>query len=262
MRKRYRIYIDEVGNSDLGSSEDPNHRFLSLTGIILDYKYYADKFVPYFDKLRNSYFHSHPDEPVILHRKELVNKKGAFRVLRDQSVGDRFDVELLRLIAECDYTVISVVIDKKEHKDKYEVWRFDPYHYCMNILVERYIFYLRAINAIGDVMTESRGKKDDQRLKKSFSRIYSEGTDFMKPEIIQEHLTSKELKVKPKSADIRGLQFADLIAHPSYRYIIEKNFGIENKAPFGKKIIELLKNKKYYRSKGGTVDGYGIKILP
>jgi hypothetical protein len=84
----------------------------------------------------------------------------------------------------------------------------------------------------------------------------------MKPEIIREHLTSKELKVKPKSADIRGLQFADLIAHPSYRYIIEKNFGIENKAPFGRKIIELLKNKKYYRSKGGTVDGYGIKILP
>ena len=68
--------------------------------------------------------------------------------------------------------------------------------------------------------------------------------------------------MKPKSADIRGLKFADLLAHPSYRYIIERNFGIENKASFGREIIELLKKSKYYRSKAGAVDGYGIKILP
>jgi len=36
---KYRIYIDEVGNPDLESCDDPNHRFLSLTGVIvaLDY---------------------------------------------------------------------------------------------------------------------------------------------------------------------------------------------------------------------------------
>ena len=33
---KYRIYIDEVGNPDLASSENPNHRFLSLTGVILE----------------------------------------------------------------------------------------------------------------------------------------------------------------------------------------------------------------------------------
>ncbi len=31
-----RIYIDEVGNADLKSSSNPNHRFLSLTGVIID----------------------------------------------------------------------------------------------------------------------------------------------------------------------------------------------------------------------------------
>jgi hypothetical protein len=31
---KHRIYIDEVGNPDLESSDDPNHRFLSLTGVI------------------------------------------------------------------------------------------------------------------------------------------------------------------------------------------------------------------------------------
>ena len=31
---KYRMYIDEVGNPNLGSSDNPNHRFLSLTGVL------------------------------------------------------------------------------------------------------------------------------------------------------------------------------------------------------------------------------------
>lgn len=30
------MYVDEVGNADLRSSDDPNHRFLSLTGVIIE----------------------------------------------------------------------------------------------------------------------------------------------------------------------------------------------------------------------------------
>ena len=33
---KFRIYVDEVGNPDLESSDNPNHRFLSLTGVILE----------------------------------------------------------------------------------------------------------------------------------------------------------------------------------------------------------------------------------
>jgi hypothetical protein len=32
---KHRLYVDEVGNPDLGASEDPNRRYLSLTGAIL-----------------------------------------------------------------------------------------------------------------------------------------------------------------------------------------------------------------------------------
>jgi len=39
MSKKYRIYIDEVGNPDLNSSTNDEHRYLSLTGIILDLDY-------------------------------------------------------------------------------------------------------------------------------------------------------------------------------------------------------------------------------
>ena len=36
---KHRMYIDEVGNSDLGASQDPNHRYLSLTGVVFDLAY-------------------------------------------------------------------------------------------------------------------------------------------------------------------------------------------------------------------------------
>ena len=28
---KYRLYVDEVGNPDMGASEDPNHRYLAVT---------------------------------------------------------------------------------------------------------------------------------------------------------------------------------------------------------------------------------------
>lgn len=79
---KYRIYIDEVGNSDLDSSDDPNHRFLSLTGVILELGYVQEVLHPQMEKLKAKFFHSHPDEPVVFHRKELLNAKPPFEALR------------------------------------------------------------------------------------------------------------------------------------------------------------------------------------
>ena len=80
---KYRIYIDEVGNPDLNSSDNPNHRFLSLTGIILELKYVESVVHPQMEALKAKYFHSHPDEPIIFHRKEMVNAKPPFEILKD-----------------------------------------------------------------------------------------------------------------------------------------------------------------------------------
>ena len=55
-------------------------------------------------------------------------------------------------------------------------------------------------------MAESRGGKEDRRLKDSFERVYTSGSDFIAPEIFVVHLTSKQLKVKSKSNNIAGLQ--------------------------------------------------------
>ena len=72
VRMKYRMYIDEVGNSDLESSDNPNHRFLSLTGVIISLDYVRDILFPEMERLKEKHFGSHPDDPIILHRKESI----------------------------------------------------------------------------------------------------------------------------------------------------------------------------------------------
>ncbi|HNU62862.1 MAG TPA: DUF3800 domain-containing protein [Methanofastidiosum sp.] len=259
---KYRLYIDEVGNSDLGASNDPNHRYLSLTGVIFELTYVQEVVFQQVEDLKKRYFNSHPDDPVILHRKEIVNKRPPFDNLLDPTIEESFNKEILSLMTNLDYIVISVVIDKLEHKNRYQTWRSDPYHYCLKILIERYVLWLKEQRSVGDVMAESRGGKEDRRLKDSFERVYQNGTEYLKSEMFSAYLTSRQLKVKLKSNNIAGLQIADLIAHPSYRAILAHHNHENLPDNFGGKVAWILECSKYYRSSSGEVDGYGQKWLP
>jgi len=259
---KYLLYVDEFGNSDLKASTNPNHRYLSLTGVIMELAYVRTTVFPAIEALKTRYFDSHPDDPLILHRKELVNKRYPFNRLRDPHVEQDFNRDLLGLLREMDYWVITTVIDKLEHQRRYTVWRYDPYHYCLAVLVERYVRWLEKENAVGDVLAESRGGKEDRRLKDSFARLYEKGTDYMRAEKLEAYLTSKQLKVKPKSNNIAGLQIADLIAHPSFKATQARHHNRPLPDNFGGKIAAILENDKYQRSPSGRIDGWGRKWLP
>ena len=256
------MYIDEVGNASLKASENPNSRYLSLCGVAFELSYVAETVFPSIASLKASYFASHPDEPVILHRKELVNKRYPFESLRNREVQESFDQDLLHLLRKLNYTVVTVVIDKLEHLRKYTAWSFDPYHYCLRVLVERYVLWLREIGGVGDVMAESRGGKEDRRLKDSFHRLYRTGTEFLEPKSFSAYLTSSQLKMKLKSNNIAGLQVADLLAHPSYKSTLARFLNEPLARNFGGQIAAILEESKYYRSPDGRIEGYGRKLLP
>ena len=251
---KFRMYIDEVGNSDIGHSDNPNHRFLSLTGIIISLDYVKDVLHPEMEAMKVKHFGAHPEDPVIFHRKELLNAKPPFQCLRDSKTWAIFDNELLGFLKKWQYTVITVCLDKKKHRDTYTVWRYDPYHYCLMVLLERFNFWLNRENSMGDVMAESRGGKEDMRLKDSFHRLLKQGTDYVDPDQFQKSFTSRQLKVKPKSANVSGLQLADIIAHPSRAEIldIERLLG-RPLASFSKKVIGLLQEK--YDRQGERIFG-------
>jgi hypothetical protein len=259
---KYRLYIDEVGNSDMGASSDPNHRFLSLTGVIFELSYVDQTLFPELEAIKRKYFGAHADDPVILHRKELVNKKPPFEALRDAVVEAAFNTDLLELLRRLDFSVLTVVIDKLEHQQRYRTWRFDPYHYCLTVMVERFVLWLRAKTARGDVMAESRGGKEDIRLKASFERVCEQGSDFVPPDQFAAFLTSRQLKVKNKSNNIAGLQVADIIAHPSFRATLARREDKPLADNFGGRIAQLLDETKYHRNPDGLIEGWGRKWLP
>ena len=255
---KFRIYIDEVGNPDLDSSDDPNHRFLSLCGVVLELGYVQAALHPQMEAIKGKYFRSHPDDPVIFHRKEMVNARHPFECLGDPATAEAFDHELLGLLASWQYTVISVCLDKKRHKETYTTWRYDPYHYCLAVLLERFVFFLNQEEACGDVMAESRGGKEDLRLKDSYARLWDKGTSYVAPDQFQRRLTSRQLKVKTKANNIAGLQLADLLAHPGRNEILQDNQALGRPiAPFAQKVIRILQGKYYQR--GGSI--YGKKML-
>ena len=241
---KHRIYVDEVGNPDLESSDDLNHRFLSLTGVIVRLDEVQKVIHPQMEELKRRYFHDHPDEPVVLHRKEMLNGTPPFEALRDEATREGFDAALLSLLEAWDYTVMTVCLDKKRHKETYSTWRYDPYHYCLAVLLERFVFFLNRRGAQGDMLAESRGGHEDRRLKRSFSRLWELGTDYVPPDQFRRALTSKQLKVKVKANNIAGLQLADLVAHPSRNEILIENGHLGRPlAPFAQKVVSILQSK-------------------
>ncbi len=112
-------------------------------------------------------------------------------------------------------------------------------------------------------MGESRGRTEDTQLKDAYRCIYNGGTQFRRPEFFQKVLTSKEIKLKSKHANIAGLQIADLIAHPLKQEILIEKGRISDTLDevFGRRICGIMKRKYNKHFYTGRVDGYGKVFL-
>lgn len=174
--KRYRLYIDESGDHTYYELEEPAKRYLGLTGIFIEGEYYRITFQSGMERLKQKHFPHNPDDPVILHRADIINRRGPFWRLRDSEKEKAFNEDFLQFIEEQDYYVITVVIDKKTHIERHGEAAYHPYHYCLTALLERYCGFLNFYNAQGDVLAESRGGTEDMKLKRAYQKLYTEGT--------------------------------------------------------------------------------------
>ena len=265
MTKRYRLYIDESGDHTYTFMDSPSKRYLGIIGCFMDSDYYRQKFQPELEQLKQKYFPHSPDEPVILHRSEIVEKRSSFWRLRNSEIEKNFNEDLLDFFRSAEYRVIIVVIDKKSHIERYKEAAFHPYHYCVAALLERYCGFLNIYNAIGDVLAERRGGREDMQLKEAYRRVYESGTNQRESEFFQKVLTSKEIKIKPKSANIAGLQLADLLAHPCKNEVLLENKRINeeewSRKEFSRKICKCLESKYNRHIFNGRVRGYGKVFL-
>lgn len=222
-----------------------------------------DKATPTLNVWKAELFRHDPDIPIILHRKDILQKKGPFGILRDERRRDIFDEFIVDYLNHTEFTVITVVLDKKAMLNQIHWREKHPYHYLMNILVEKYVQWLERRNAIGDVMPERRRGKKDNALQRAFLQVRQDGTNYVSSDRILTRIPSEKLKFRSKADNVTGLQICDLIAHPSHMYIRRLQNHPVLLGPFAQRIVPILTRQKYDRSPyTGRISGYGIKYLP
>lgn len=121
----------------------------------------------------------------------------------------------------------------------------------MSFIIERAIFYLDSLkqnNLSLTINIEKRGLKEDKKLAEHFQRILARGTGYMSAERMSKYHLS--INFKSKKENINGLQFADLVAYPIARHILEP----ERINP----AFDVFK-AKFYTAAGKR---YGLKIFP
>jgi len=259
----YRLYVDEVGTDDMTNLDDDNHRYLSLTGVAMEVRHARDELTPKCDWIKANVFDQDPDDPIIFHRYDIRGKRKQFCVLRDPKKLDLFDRAIMRVLSGTEYKVITALVDKKALAAKEEWRNKHPYHFLMEILIEKYVQLLERKQSSGDVMPEGRKGKKDTALKKAFLDVCDSGTYYVSKDRFSARLTTiKNLKFRYKRDNIAGQQLCDLLAHPSHMYIRERQAHDVNIGAFGRRIVALLEQSKYDRSGTGQISGYGYKYFP
>lgn len=259
----FRLYVDEVGTDDLTHTEKDKHRYLSLTGVAMRVDYARDQLTPNMNLIKSKIFDHDPDvSPIIFHRTDIMGFNGTYECLRDEEKRAKFDKAILALMERSEYTVITALIDKKWMLGQRHWKKTHPYHYLMEILVEKYAQFLERKGSIGDIMPEARLGPKDKQLQQAFEIVKEDGTQYLSGKRIQSVIRANNLKFRTKKDNIAGLQLCDLIAHPSHIYTRLRMGDNVNPGRFCSSVVEILVSAKYDRSVYGKVTGYGIKHLP
>jgi hypothetical protein len=259
---RYRLFLDEVGNDDLDHAADERHRFLSLTGVIMGECYAAVTATQRLDAIKARFFKL-PSHQVIFHRKDIMSCKGPFGILRDDLIREEFDDAVISYIQDLDFQVLTALIDKFAMRRMTHWKKMHPYHFLMEILVEKYTRFLIDRTSTGDIMPEARRGKMDRELQHAFAQVRKDGTDCVTSAVIAGRLPVSELKFKSKRDNVAGLQLCDLIAHPSHQFVRRQNgWRKVQLSPFAERVMEFVARYKYHRRlEDNRIVGYGIKYL-
>ena len=262
-KEKIRLYIDESGDHTFRPNAvgQPNAQYLCLLGCAFETQHYTTTFVPALEKLKETHFSPDPDEEVILHREDLIARRGPFACLKEKERASAFDSDFVALLKSAQFRAFAVLIDKATTAAKsFGPLPSHPYHIGLLAMMERYCGWLTFTGRQGDVLAESRGGREDTSLKSAYRTVYESGTRFHNGEFFQKVLTSKEIKLKKKEHNVAGLQLADLLVNPARRQVLcdIKKGG----APTGltKTLTEVLEAKYNHQIYDGRVFGYG-KIL-
>ena len=200
----YIIYVDESGDHSIASI-NPRYPLFVLSFCIIRKDIYAHSISPAFRMLKFSVF---GHDMVVFHEHEIRKKLGAFSTL-GKSEREHLLESLSNLIADADFTVIPIVIDKLALK-RLGLDLPHVYHLAMRLGLERIYKFLcskQEGKLKSHVIFEARGRIEDLALEVEFRRVCD----------CQNHLRKLlpfEIVLADKKTNSAGLQLADMIARP------------------------------------------------
>ena len=249
---RYRMYVDESGDDVMDPSKwrSSDARYLGLTGVVIASETYRTRTHPEFEALKQEFFPYDPDEPLVLVRNEIVGKRNLFHVLRDPKVAAHWVDRVLGFFDAHISQIMTVVLDKEAYLHALQVPALRPYTYCIRALTEGYGHWLSEVGGTGDVMTESRGRREDRELKDDFYRFMTESVNSPDLQESLRSVSSSQIKLSLKTDNTTGLQLADLLAFPSKKGImLDRGLPMDYPpSPATLRFIEASRQKSHPRN--------------
>jgi hypothetical protein len=239
----YVVYVDESGDSSL-ESINPEYPVFVLTFCVFEKKYYAHVATP---ALRMLKFTTFGHDMVVLHERDIRRRTGAFSSLNKEP-REAFLDAVTHLIAQTDFTLLAVVIDKRTLQMQDASFPH-TYHLATRLGLEKLYHFVKAQGhheKLTHVVFEARGEKEDNALELEFQRVRNRQNS------LQAQLPF-ELVIADKKANSEGLQFADMVARPLGLSVLRP--GQSNRAL---KILE----KKFQQIKTPQKEAHGIYLYP
>lgn len=239
----YIVYVDESGDHSLTSINQEFPVFV-LVFCVFRIDQYIRNIVPAAQQLKFEFF---GHDQVILHESEIRRGRQPFGLLRDDNLRERFLGRLSDLVQQAGMVVIAAAIDKRRMANK-DASMDSPYDLALRSCMERTQTFLQDAGAseqTTQIVFESRGKSEDERLSATFEKVRGGTTTGAMPNLRYQFVSKK--------ANSTGLQLADLIARPIAMNTIrpdQRNRAYEVVEP------------KLWRDIDGNVGGYGLTMLP
>jgi hypothetical protein len=241
------MFIDESGHHSLDPKTiDPKYPIFVLCGCIFEEKNY-EKVIRKMNGLKKDLFGT---DKIIFHTLEMTRpskyKQSEFAKLINAKFRKEFYKTLNMFLSETEFTLVSCVIKKSAHLEKYGTAALDPYLLSFNVLLDEFTSELSR-GEKGKIIAEKRSSNLDNQLELAWLNLKINGTEKVKGAKIKEKILS--LSIVPKSPSEVGLQIADLAANPIGRHILK----IQKTKP-GNEIVYKVLAKKMGSS--------GLTVLP
>lgn len=237
---RYQLFFQESGSAGFPKAGEPTSWYFGICGCVFPVDDYRLLFDPRIDELKRKYFGVvDRDEAVILAREEIKGGRGAFACLQNKTIRAAFDEELLGLLGSSEYHIIVVVLDKRAFFARVGQGG-NPRACCLAELADRYCAFLTSRHGFGDLVGQARKKYLDRDLMETFVAYWAELQRTVVPAV---PLRSRNIKLKPKGANIVGVQMASLLAHPTMQGVLHQRGLIDEVGTFTSQVLDRVKDK-------------------